>query len=107
MTELRFDGVAGCLRTAVGGSSRQLLLVVGHGILRMRWMTPREYARLQGVPESFKIDRPVNQALHAFGDAVCVPVVEWLAKKALNPMFELMCLSSGSNNAATIANTAS
>jgi len=29
--ELRFDGVAGCLRTPNGGSSRQIVLIVNRG----------------------------------------------------------------------------
>jgi len=91
--EVRFDGVAGCLRTAVGGSSRQIVLRVGRGEMRARWMTPREYARLQGVPDGFRIDVGTNQALHAFGDAVCVPVVQWLADKFINPLWSTVASS--------------
>lgn len=78
VAELRTDGLAGCLRTARGGSSKQFLLVGYRGTLRARGLTPREYARLQGVPDSFRIDVPENQALFALGDAVCVPAVQWL-----------------------------
>ena len=46
-------------------------------------MTPREYARLQGVPDSFEIVGSTNEGLFAFGDAVCVPGIEWLAAHAL------------------------
>lgn len=53
--ELRKDGLAGCLRTARGGSSRQMLVRVGQGTLKMRLMTPREYARLQGVPDDYPL----------------------------------------------------
>jgi DNA (cytosine-5)-methyltransferase 1 len=84
--EVRFDGIAGCLRTAVGGSSRQIVLSVGNGNVAARWMTPREYARLQGVPEWYRINVRTNQALHAFGDAVCVPVVQWLTDNFINPL---------------------
>lgn len=80
--ELRTDGLAGCLRTPRGGSSKQFLLVARNGKVRVRNMTPREYARLQGVPESFEIGDDVNKALYGFGDAVCVPAVRWLAKHA-------------------------
>jgi DNA (cytosine-5)-methyltransferase 1 len=76
--ELRFDGLAGCLRTPRGGSSKQFVIQAGHGTWRVRNMTAREYARLQGVPESFKITVPYNQALFGFGDAVCVPAVSWI-----------------------------
>jgi DNA (cytosine-5)-methyltransferase 1 len=81
-SEVRLDGLAGCLRTPRGGSSKQIVLVVGKGELRMRWMTPREYARLQGCPE-FPIEVERNEALWGFGDAVCVPVIEWIAKNVL------------------------
>src|SRR5205807_1590467 len=53
--ELRADGIAGCLRTPRGGSSKQFLVVAGKGQWRVRNMTAREYARLQGVPDSFNI----------------------------------------------------
>jgi DNA (cytosine-5)-methyltransferase 1 len=46
-------------------------------------MTAREYARLQGVPDSFNISVPYLQALFGFGDAVCVPVVEWIVRGCL------------------------
>jgi DNA (cytosine-5)-methyltransferase 1 len=91
MAELRTDGIAGCLRTPRGGSSRQILVRAGKGFCKARYMTPREYARLQGVPESYRINVPMNQALFGFGDAVCVPVVEWVAEHYLDPvMSELL-----------------
>ena len=83
MAELRVDSVAGCLRTPRGGSSRQILLVAGQGSCRARFMTPREYARLQGVPDWYQINVPANQALFGFGDAVCVPAIEWIAEHVL------------------------
>lgn len=86
MAELRTDGIAGCLRTPRGGSGRQILFKAGMGRYQVRLMTARECARLQGVPENFKIDVPLNQALFGFGDAVCVPVVEWITKNYLSPV---------------------
>ena len=83
MAELRLDGIAGCLRTPRGGSSRQIVFEGGYERARARFMTPREYARLQGVPDSFKIVGTTNEGLFAFGDAVCVPAVEWLASYAI------------------------
>lgn len=84
--ELRKDGLAGCLRTARGGSSRQMLVRVGKGNIKMRLMTPREYARLQGVPDSYPIPSQINRALTGFGDAVCVPAIAWIAENILNPL---------------------
>lgn len=84
--EIRDDDVAGCLRTARGGSSRQAVVEAGRGSVRARWMTPREYARLQGAPEDFDFSEVSEaQALYGFGDAVCVPLVAWLARHALVP----------------------
>lgn len=85
MAEVRFDGVAGCLRTPKGGSSKQFVLEMGWGQLRARNMTAIEYGRLQGA-EDFKIRVPFNQALFGFGDAVCVPAVQWLAENCLLPI---------------------
>ena len=85
MAELRTDGIAGCLRTTLGGSGRQILFKAGHGRYLVRLLTPRECARLMGA-DDFTIDVPLNQALHAFGDAVCVPVIDWIAEHYLNPV---------------------
>ena len=87
MAEIRTDGVAGCLRTPRGGSSKQFLIQAGFNRWEVRNLSAREYARLQGVPDSFVINCPYNQALHGFGDAVCVPVVEWIAKFSINTLF--------------------
>lgn len=84
--EVRNDNTAGCLRTARGGSSRQIIIQMGHGQIRMRHMTPREYARLQGVPDNYPIPENTIQALTGFGDAVCVPVIEWIGLNILNPL---------------------
>lgn len=83
MAELRTDGIAGCLRTPRGGSGRQILFKAGRGRRQVRLLTARECARLQGVPDTFIIRVPLNQALFGFGDAVCVPAVEWIAKHCL------------------------
>lgn len=84
--EVRDDDVAGCLRTAVGGSAKQFLIRAGKGVIRMRAMTPREYARLQGVSDEYPIAVNGVQALTGFGDAVCVPVLSWIAEHILNPL---------------------
>lgn len=87
MAELRTDGLAGCLRTPRGGSGRQILLAAGKGHFAVRLLTPRECARLMGADE-FIIKTSLNQALFGFGDAVCVPVIEWIARNYLNPVWE-------------------
>ncbi len=83
MAELRTDGVAGCLRTPRGGSARQILVEAGKGRVRVRLLTPRECARLMGA-DGFVINVSLNKALFGFGDAVCVPVVAWIAENYLN-----------------------
>jgi DNA (cytosine-5)-methyltransferase 1 len=85
MAEARFDGLAGCLRTPSGGSSKQFVLQMGNGQVAARNMTAVEYARLQGAPH-FRIEVPFNQALFGFGDGVCAPVVEWVAREYLTQM---------------------
>lgn len=84
--EVRDDDLSGCLRTAVGGSGKQFLIKAGKGSIKMRAMTPREYARLQGVPDEYPITVGGVQALSGFGDAVCVPAISWIANHALNPL---------------------
>ncbi len=84
--EIRSDNISGCLRTARGGSSRQAVVEVADDEVRVRWMTPREYGRLQGVTDQFDCSAVTDaQALFGFGDAVCVPVVAWLAEHVLVP----------------------
>jgi DNA (cytosine-5)-methyltransferase 1 len=87
MAELRTDGIAGCLRTPRGGSGRQILFAAGRGRYAVRLLTPRECARLMGAAE-FTITGTLNQALFGFGDAVCVPVIRWIAENYLTPVWE-------------------
>ena len=89
MAELRTDGVAGCLRTPRGGSGRQILVEAGFGQVRVRLLTPRECARLMGA-DDFAINVNLNTALFGFGDAVCVPVIAWIAEHYLNPLLNEM-----------------
>ena len=85
--EVRFDGLAGCLRTPKGGSAKQIVIVADHGKLRMRWMSPREYARLQGSPDFPLVGTKIQQ-LWGFADAVCVPVIAWIDRHVLTPLYE-------------------
>ena len=87
MAELRTDGIAGCLRTPRGGSGRQILFVAGKGDYAARLLTPIECARLMGA-DNFRITVPSNKALFGFGDAVCVPVIRWIAENYLNAVWK-------------------
>jgi DNA (cytosine-5)-methyltransferase 1 len=81
--ELRFDGIAGCLRTPEGGSSKQFLIVKSNGKLLARVIAPREAARLMGVPDCFILPKNINDAFKAMGDAVAVPVASYVGHEFL------------------------
>jgi DNA (cytosine-5)-methyltransferase 1 len=87
--EIRFDGLAGCLRTPNGGSSRQTVVVIENGRVKSRLLTPREAARLMGVPDEFHLPEKYNDAYRAMGDGVAVPAVAWLSKNLLVPLVKL------------------
>ena len=84
--EVRFDDLAGCLRTPGGGSSRQTIIVVAGQNVRSRLLSPREAARLMGLDEDYKIPIKYNDAYQLAGDGVCVPVVRHLAQFLLEPI---------------------
>jgi DNA (cytosine-5)-methyltransferase 1 len=86
--ETRFDGVAGCLRTPRGGSSRQTLLVVDHGEVKSRLLTAREGARLMGLPDLYRLPPSESAGLHVIGDGVAAPVVAHLARRLLEPLLD-------------------
>ncbi len=84
--EVRTDGLAGCLRTPRGGSSRQTVVVADGGEVRSRLITGREGARLMGLPDSYVLPDGTTAALQVVGDGVAVPAVRWLAEHLLEPL---------------------
>lgn len=84
--EVRFDDVAGCLRTPSGGSSRQTIMVVQGNSVRTRLLSPREAARLMGLPEDYVLPTSYNEAYHLAGDGLVVPAVAHLAETVLAPL---------------------
>ena len=84
--EVRFDDVAGCLRTPAGGSSRQVIVVVDGKKVRSRLISARETARLMGLEESYKLPKNYNEAYHLTGDGVAVHVVRHLAEQLFEPL---------------------
>lgn len=86
--EVRFDEIAGCLRTPAGGSSRQLVLVVEGDTIRSRLMSARETARLMGLSDDYSLPKSYNEAYHLTGDGVVVPVVQFLAKELFRRVLE-------------------
>ena len=68
-----------------GGSSKQAVVFLGKNNVRIRWMTGNEYAKLQGASK-YKTDGfSESKIQYAFGDAVAVPVVNWLLRVAVLP----------------------
>ncbi len=86
--EVRFDDLAGCLRTPAGGSSRQSIIVVENNSIKIRLISSREAARLMGLPDHYQLPRNYNEAYHLVGDGVVVPVVRHLTKYILEPIID-------------------
>lgn len=86
--EVRFDDLAGCLRTPAGGSSRQVIVVVDGNRIRSRLISARETARLMGLNEDYILPKNYNEAYHLTGDGVAVPVVRHLAQHVIEPLLE-------------------
>ena len=86
--EVRFDNIAGCLRTPSGGSSRQLILLIENKKIRSRLLSPREAARLMGLPDTYVLPTNYNEAYHLCGDGVVAPVVRFLAANLLEPLID-------------------
>ena len=84
--EVRFDDIAGCLRTPAGGSSRQLVIFVEGRKVRSRLISSRETARLMGLPDDYALPDNYNEAYHLTGDGVVVPVVRFLAETLIEPV---------------------
>jgi DNA (cytosine-5)-methyltransferase 1 len=84
--EVRFDDTAGCLRPPAGGSSRQSIMLVRGNQVRSRLLSPREAARLMGLPEDYVLPENYNEAYHLVGDGVAVPVIRFLAAHILEPI---------------------
>jgi DNA (cytosine-5)-methyltransferase 1 len=54
----------------------------------IRKMTPREWARLQGYPDSFKIIVSDAQAYKQFGNSVAVPAIQATGKKIIEKLIK-------------------
>lgn len=90
---IRWDGLASCLRTPKGGSSTQFIVQVRDGQVRVRKILAVEAARLQGVrlpkqTRRFILPKTESEALFGLGDAVCVPVVQWVFKHSIQSIVE-------------------
>jgi DNA (cytosine-5)-methyltransferase 1 len=67
------------------GAPRQLQAAYsGHlfpDAIGVRRLTPRECERLQGFPDDWTADQSDAQRYRQLGNAVAVPVVEWIARR--------------------------
>lgn len=72
------DGLAPMLTTSQGGHQQAKIFDPSHYVVRK--LTPREYARLQGFPDSYKIVVSDTQAYKQFGNSVTVPLVKAIAE---------------------------
>ena len=89
-----WDGTAGAI--VCGGMGRERNLIIDHRQHSMvpithikgkinkediRKMTPREWARLQGFPDTYKLELADTHLYKQFGNSVTVPVIEAIANK--------------------------
>ena len=99
--EVRFDDIAGCLRTPTGGSSRQLIMLVDGNTVRSRLISSRETARLMGLSDDYELPANYNEAYQLTGDGVVVPVVRHLARYLFDPLLEAQKRTQNGNTSAT------
>lgn len=64
-------------------------ILIAQGKKNPRRLTPRECARLQGFPDSFKIPVSDTQAYKQFGNSVVVPLMENVANLLVEKLHEL------------------
>jgi DNA (cytosine-5)-methyltransferase 1 len=91
------NGIANAI--VVGGMGRERNLVIDDRLIDftpttkikgeinregIRKMTPREWARLQGFPDTFIIPVSDAQAYKQFGNSVAVPAIKAMAKQIIN-----------------------
>ena len=94
------DGIANAI--VVGGMGKERNLVYDDRIIDftpttkikgevnreyIRKMTPREWARLQGFPENFKICVADVHAYKQFGNSVAIPAIQATANKIIDRLF--------------------
>ena len=68
-----------------------MLIVKDHQV-RSRLLSPREAARLMGIPDRYELPKNYNDAYHLVGDGVVVPVVGWIEKHLLRVLMESLSL---------------
>jgi len=79
------DGITRTLSARYYKDGSEILIPQGEG-KNPRKLTPRECARLQGFPDSFKITVSDTQAYKQFGNSVVVPLIRDIAKQMVLAM---------------------
>jgi len=79
------EGIARTLSARYYKDGSEILIAQDSG-KNPRRLTPRECARLQGYPESYKIIVSDTQAYKQFGNSVVVPLIEAIAKQMVTTM---------------------
>ena len=74
------DGIA---PTCVAHYSKDVSTRLVNDGTRIRPYTPREYARLQGFPDSFKFAGSDRDIYKQVGNAVAIPMGKWVGEQAL------------------------
>ena len=100
--EARYDGTANALRTANGGRDGMGVGGIHYG-MQVRRLTPTECERLQGFPDGHTAGFSDSTRYKMLGNAVCVNVAEWIAKRLLSPAPERDAQSVTADSAAAPA----
>lgn len=82
------NGISRTLSARYYKDGSEILINRGEGEIPRR-LTPRECARLQGFPDSFKIVVSDTQAYKQFGNSVVVPLMTAVAETVVAKMNEL------------------
>ncbi len=61
-------------------------MMVENGVVRSRLITPRETARLMGLPDAYRLPPRASDAYHLTGDGVVVDVVRHLSAALFEPL---------------------
>jgi DNA (cytosine-5)-methyltransferase 1 len=66
------------------------MVIIAHpgGQLEARLMTPRETARLMGLPDDYRLPKGATHAYQITGDGVAVPVAAHLARALVEPLLD-------------------
>ena len=63
-------------------------MIVDGDVVKSRLLSPREAARLLGLPEDYQLPANLNEALAIASDGVVVPVVSFLAEHIFEPILQ-------------------